>query len=148
MKHTLIFETEIGCSVETLFEFHSNTNNLPLITPPGISVEIIQVESPLNEGNIAVLKIKKGWLGFTWELVFEKVKSPILIVDKAVKSPFSHFRHEHHFIRLNSSRSVLRDVVEFSLPLEPLTTPAAWFVKQDMKRMFAHRHTVTCQLLE
>ena len=34
MKHTLIFETPLACSVKTLFDFHADTNNLPLITPP------------------------------------------------------------------------------------------------------------------
>ena len=73
MKHTLIFETPIPCSVKTLFDFHADTNNLPLITPKDTSVEILKLETPLKEGNEAVLRIKKGWLSFVWELTFEKV---------------------------------------------------------------------------
>jgi len=143
MKHTLIFETTMPCSVKTLFEFHADTKNLPLITPKDTSVEIIKIETPLRQGNEAVLRIKKGWFAFTWELTFEKVDYPNLIVDAATRSPFKFFRHEHHFIEVNGSHSILRDVVTFSLPFEPLSSIAVWFVKRDMKKMFAYRHQKT-----
>lgn len=143
MKHILTFETPLLCSVKTLFDFHADTNNLPLITPKDTSVKILKLKTPLKEGNEAVLRIKKGWLAFTWELTFEKVEYPSLIVDVATRSPFKLFRHEHHFIELNGTHSILRDVVTFSLPLELLSAIAVWFVKKDMEKMFAYRHAQT-----
>jgi ligand-binding SRPBCC domain-containing protein len=88
MKQTLISETLLACSVERLFGFHADTNNLPLITPADTRVEILKLETPLTQGNTAVLRIKKGWLSFVWELRFEKVEYPYLIVDVATRSPF------------------------------------------------------------
>lgn len=143
MEHILEFESKIDCSVEKLFEFHSDTNNLPLITPPGTTVDIIKLDKELQEGNVAVLKIKKGLLSFVWELIFEKVVYPNLIVDVATRSPFKAFRHEHHFIKVNDTQSILRDKVTFSLPLEPLSILAVWFVKKDMQKMFTYRHQKT-----
>lgn len=143
MKHTLTFETQLSCNVKTLFDFHADTNNLPLITPKDTSVQILKLKTPLKEGNEAVLRIKKGWLAFTWELTFEKVEPPYLIVDVATRSPFKLFRHEHQFIEVNDKESILRDEVTFSLPFEPLSTVAVWFVKQDMQKMFAYRHAQT-----
>lgn len=143
MKHTLIFETHMPCNVKTLFNFHADTNNLPLITPKDTSVKILKLDTPLKEGNEAVLRIKKGWLAFTWELTFEKVDYPHLIVDVATRSPFKTFRHEHHFIEVNGGHSILRDEVTFSLPFEPFSAIAVWFVKRDMHKMFAYRHAQT-----
>lgn len=143
MKHTLTFVTQLPCSVKTLFDFHADTNNLPLITPKDTSVEILKLDSPLQEGNEAVLRIKKGWLAFTWELTFEKVDPPFLIVDVATRSPFKTFRHEHHFIEVNGGQSILRDEVTFSLPFEPLSAMAVWFVKKDLQKMFTYRHDQT-----
>lgn len=143
MKHTLIFETPISCSVKTLFDFHADTKNLPLITPPNTTVEILKLETPLKEGNEAVLQIKKGWFSFVWELTFEKVNYPNLIIDAAIRSPFKHFKHEHHFIEVNATQSILRDVITFTLPFEPLSSPAVWFVKRDMRQMFTYRHQKT-----
>ena len=143
MKHTLTFETQLSCNVKTLFDFHADTNKLPLITPKDTSVDILELETPIEKGNEAVLRIKKGWLDFTWELTFEKVEPPSLIVDVATRSPFKSFRHEHHFVEVNGEHSILRDEVIFSLPFEPLSTIAVWFVKRDMKKMFAYRHAQT-----
>lgn len=143
MKHTLIFETSIPCSVKTLFDFHADTNNLPLITPADTTVKIIKLEKELQEGNTAILKIKKGMLSFVWELIFEKVRYPNLIVDVATKSPFHSFKHEHHFIEVDDSKSMLRDVITFSLPLWPVSRVVLWFVKRDMHKMFAYRHQKT-----
>jgi len=143
MKHTLTLEIPLPCSVQTLFDFHADTNNLPLITPPDTTVKILKLEAPLKEGNDAKLRIKKGWLAFTWELTFEKVQSPHLIVDVATKSPFKSFRHEHQFVEVGKTNSILRDVVTFSLPFEPFSAIAVWFVKRDMEKMFAYRHAQT-----
>ncbi|WP_373031540.1 SRPBCC family protein [Sulfurovum sp.] len=143
MKHTLTFETPIPCSAKTLFDFHADTNNLSLITPNDTSVEILKLDTPLKQGNEAVLRIKKGWLSFVWELSFEKVIYPHLIVDVATRSPFKLFRHEHHFIEVDASHSILRDVVTFSLPFWPLSNLAVWFVRSDMQKMFAYRHQKT-----
>lgn len=143
MKHTLIFETPIPCSAKALFDFHADTNNLALITPKDTSVEILKLETPLKQGNEAVLRIKKGWLSFVWELTFEKVEYPYIIIDVATRSPFKLFRHEHRFIEVNATHSILRDVVTFSLPFEPLSSLAVWFVKRDMQKMFDYRHKKT-----
>jgi len=143
MKQTLVFETPLACSAQRLFEFHADTKNLPLITPSDTQVEILKLETPLKQDNLAVLRIKKGWLSFVWELRFESVEYPHLIVDVATRSPFKTFRHEHHFMKSDETHSILRDVVTFSLPFWPLSALAVWFIKRDMKKMFAFRHQKT-----
>lgn len=148
MKHTVEFETNIACSVQTLFAFHADTQNLPRITPPGTSVEILQLDEILKQGNIAKLKIKKGLFSFVWELVFETVDSPRLIVDVATRSPFKSFIHEHHFIEVNAGHSILRDKITFSLPFEPLSNVALWFIKRDIQKMFVFRHRQTKKLID
>ena len=147
MKHTLEFETIIECTPERLFAFHADTKNLPLITPPGTTVEILQLEETLKQGNEAVLKIKKGFFSFVWKLVFEKVEPPHLIVDVATQSPFKTFRHEHYFLRLDEFHTLLTDRVTFSLSFGVFNRPIVWFIKRDMKRMFNYRHQKTLEAI-
>ncbi len=147
MKHTLEFETIIECTAERLFEFHADTNNLSLITPKDTSVEILKLETPLKQGKEAVLKIKKGFFSFIWKLVFEKVEYPHLIVDVATQSPFKTFRHEHYFLLLDDTHTLLKDRVTFSLSFGFLNRPIAWFIKRDMKKMFEYRHKKTQELI-
>ena len=100
---TLIVESEIGCSVETLFAFHADPANLPLITPEAISVCIEQMPERLDKGSRAVLYIKRGLFRFRWHLRFDAVEAPCLIVDIAERSPFKSFRHEHRFVPVSKS---------------------------------------------
>lgn len=143
MKYTFEFETIIECTPERLFSFHADTKNLPLITPPGTKVEIVKLEENLKQGNEAILKIKKGFLSFVWKLVFEKVEYPHLIVDVATQSPFKTFRHEHYFLLLDETHTLLKDRVTFSLSFGFFNRPIAWFIKRDMKKMFEFRHLKT-----
>jgi ligand-binding SRPBCC domain-containing protein len=147
MKYTFEFETIIECTPEALFAFHADTKNLPLITPPDTKVEIVKLEETLKQGNEAILKIKKGFLSFVWKLVFEKVEYPYLIVDVATQSPFKSFRHEHYFLLIDDTHTLLKDRVRFSLSFGFLNRPIAWFIKRDMKKMFAYRHAQTLQHL-
>lgn len=150
MKNTIEFETIIECTPEALFAFHADTNNLPLITPPDTTVKIIKLDEGLKEGNVAVLKIKKGLLSFVWELVFEEVTYPNLIVDVATKSPFKSFRHEHHFLKIDETHTLLKDRVSFSLSSSfwIFNRLIAWFIKKDMKKMFKFRHEQTQRIIE
>lgn len=143
MKYTLIYETSLPCNVETLFNFHADTHNLTLITPKDTEVDIVKIETPLKKGNQVILKIKKGFLSFVWELTFEEVLYPHLIIDVATRSPFKMFRHEHHFIAIDEKHSILQDKITFSLPFWPLSVLAVPFVKRDMNQMFAYRHAQT-----
>ncbi len=145
---TLIFETKIACDVQSLFDFHADTDNLPRITPPGTKVDILEIDTPLEEYGEVRLLIKKGPIAFEWELFFERVDEPWMIVDVAKRSPFKSFRHEHRFIDVDGTHAILKDIVTFSLPLEPLSSPIAWFITYDMKKMFAYRHKKTKEFLE
>lgn len=145
MKHTVIYETLIHCNTKELFEFHADTNNLPLITPPDTKVDILEMQTPLKKGNRAKLKIRKWPLSFQWELVFEEVRYPELIVDVAIRSPFKTFRHEHRFVTVNGTHTILRDTVTFSLPFEPLSTLFVFWIKRDIEKMFAYRHAQTAK---
>lgn len=148
MSRTLQFETPIGCSVEALFAFHSDTQNLSAITPPGITVNIIELPAEPVSGSRAVLQIRRGLLGFRWELRFETIAPPNRIVDVALRSPFASFRHEHLFMSLQNDHSLLIDKVTFSLPLGWLGRRFEWLVARDLKTMFGYRHAKTAEILQ
>lgn len=148
MSRKLLFESEIGCSVESLYAFHTHTVNLPKITPPGISVQIEALPSKLEAGAEATLFIRRGLLGFRWKVLFEKVEPPCCIVDTALRSPFATFRHVHRFTALDEERSLLSDEVTFELPMGWLGHIAEPFVVSDIEKMFAFRHAQTRLLLE
>ena len=146
-KFTFKFESTIETSIEKLFTFHTNTNNLPKITPPWIKVSIVDLTLPLKEGSEISLDIKQYGLTNRWIMQIDKMKSFTSICDLAVKSPFKSFYHERKFESIDDKSSRLTDTITLELPLYPLSAIVIPFIKRDMDRMFAYRHEKTKEIL-
>ena len=145
--YEITIRTKIKCSVDDLFRFHQDTNNLPLITPQDMKVNIIELHSPMKEGNIVKLAIKKFGITQNWEVRIAKIEQN-LIKDIAIKSPFRYFEHDHIFESIDENYSFLIDNIKFRLPFEPFSKVAYPFVKADMLNMFTYRHAMTKKILE
>jgi len=144
----LSFSTEIEVDVQTLYDFHIDTNNLPKITPPWIKVKVVSLELPLHQGSEIELDISRFGIVQRWKMQIAELERPGLVCDKALKSPFASFIHYHRFEAINDTKSLLCDELSFSLPLYPLSLIALPFVKQDIRKMFDYRHQHTKTLLE
>jgi len=144
----LRFSSEIEADVQSLYDFHIDTNNLPKITPPWIKVQIISLELPLHQGSEIELAITRFGIAQRWKMQIAELEQPGLICDKALKSPFASFIHHHKFEAINGIKSLLHDELAFSLPLYPLSLIALPFIKRDIRKMFAYRHLQTKTLLE
>lgn len=144
----LKFNTEIGVDAQTLYEFHTNTDNLPKITPPWIKVAIVSLKLPIYQGREIELDITRFGLTQRWKMQVAQLKSSELLCDKALKSPFASFVHHHRFKAIGTSKSLLCDELEFSLPFHPLSLIVLPLVKRDIRRMFDYRHMKTKTLLE
>lgn len=141
-------ETQIDVPVETLFLFHQNPNNLPLITPKNIQVSLLKLPEPFEEKGIVVLNISKWGITQEWQVELNAVVYPTLIRDVALKSPFKHFVHDHIFKALTPTSSLLCDKISMSLPLAPLSNLILPFIKKDIINMFTYRHKTTKTILE
>jgi len=144
----LRFTTEIDVDVQSLYDFHIDTNNLPKITPPWIKVQIISLELPLHQGSELELDITRFGITQRWKMQIAELKKPELVCDQALKSPFSSFVHHHRFEAIHDTKSRLCDELELSLPFYPLSWIALPFIKRDIRKMFAYRHRQTKILLE
>lgn len=148
MSCEIVLETKIDVAVETLFEFHQNTKNLPLITPKNIDVALIKLPQTFEEKSIVVLDITKYGMTQRWEVELNSIVYPTLIRDVALKSPFKHFVHDHIFKALTPTSSMLCDKINITLPFEPLSHLILPFIKKDIIAMFTYRHCQTKKLLE
>lgn len=144
----LKFSTEIEVDLQTLYDFHIDTNNLPKITPPWIEVQIISLALPLHQGSEIELDITRFGMRQRWKMQIAELESPGLVCDKALKSPFASFVHHHRFEAIDDTKSLLSDELSFSLPFYPLSLIALPFIKQDIRKMFEYRHLHTKTLLE
>jgi len=145
---SISFECDVETSVEKLYEFHTDTNNLLLITPPWIATDIVSLELPLHEGSEIELDITRFGLTQRWNMKIDTLQKPLLLRDKALKSPFSSFVHHHRFEAVTEKKSRMKDEITFALPLYPLSLIVMPFIKHDISKMFVYRHQQTKKILE
>lgn len=144
----LSFDCEIEASVARLYDFHIDTNNLPLITPPWIITDVISLDLPLKENSEIELDITRFNLTKRWKMKIEALQEPVLVCDRALQSPFASFIHYHRFEAITEVKSRLKDEIIFTLPLYPLSLIVVPFIKRDISKMFSYRHQQTKTLLE
>lgn len=147
-KFTFTYQTNINTTAEELYKFHTDTRNLPKITPPWIQVNIVNLSLPLEEKSEILLDIKQHGLTLRWQMSVDKLLYPLSVCDKAIKSPFKTFYHERMFEEVDDHNTLFKDVITLSLPLYPLSLIALPLIKRDMNRMFDYRHQQTKRLLE
>ncbi len=143
----LIQTSLIKCDLEDLFNFHRDSNNITKITPKNIKVKLLIDDTQTYEGKIVKLKTTKFFIPTFWEVKIEKLQSPNLLVDLAVKSPFKYWKHQHIFTK-KGNMCELRDEIEFELPFGFLGKIVEPFIELDIKNMFEYRHKKTKELLE
>jgi ligand-binding SRPBCC domain-containing protein len=139
----------INAPAEKVFDFHTDTKNLPLIMPRWFKTEVISEE---GEGKGKTIDIKMKLFGFLtnkWLVRFDEYERPGRITDLVVSGPFKYFRHERTITPTADGRTELRDRLEYELPLGILGKAAdTLFMRRFVIKMFAYRQKRTKELLE
>ena len=137
----------INCDIQELFDFHLDMKNLKAITPKNTSVELMNKDFIPHIGGIAQIRTVKNFIPTTWEVEVKKLKSPNLLVDLALKSPFKFWEHSHIFTQ-KGTLCELKDVVKYQLPLGIIGEIFDFFIQKELKDMFDFRHKTTEAILE
>lgn len=141
--HTLNYSCVLDASQEAVCNFHTDTHNLPLITPPWIDVTIVHMDTPMVENSHVILDIKRYGLTTRWNMQIEKLSCPDTVIDLMISGPFAFFRHERRFIGLGEDQTRMDETLSFCLPLGWIGNLIAPLIKKDMDTMFAYRHNAT-----
>ena len=149
MSHRIYEKTSlIECSIEELFEFHLDLNNLQAITPKDTKVSLAGELFTPKEGDILRLKTVKNFIPIDWDVLIQKVQKPNILVDLALKSPFSFWEHSHIFTQKENGMCELKDVVEYKAPFGFVGVLFDFFVRYELEKMFTYRHEITKKILE
>lgn len=95
----VIFErsVEIPASAGELFHFHENPRNISKIAPASLKIEAVDCEETARPGGIFRLRARQFGLPIRWTGKWEAVEQPRLLLDVALDSPFTVWRHSHIF---------------------------------------------------
>jgi ligand-binding SRPBCC domain-containing protein len=138
-------ESRLDAPPQAVFAFHESPDALTALIPPWETMRVAESSGSLRPGSRVVLRGRvMGIIPVRWVAVHTEYDPPHLFADVQESGPFARWIHRHHFLDDGRGGTILRDEVDYELPLAPLGRwLAGWFVRRTLDRMFEFRHDVT-----
>jgi len=127
--------------ISKAWDFFSNPNNLPLITPPSLKLNITsELPDKMYTGMIITYTVAPLLnIPMTWVTEITHVEEPNFFVDEQRFGPYKFWHHEHRF-KVIEGGAEITDLVHYALPLDPLSRIAnSLIVKKQLDEIFDFR---------
>lgn len=106
--------------IADVFAMFENPYNLAILTPPWLNFRVTsKAKVEMRPG--AEIEYRFQWLGLPmhWKTRISSYAPPSAFVDEALRSPYVFWHHLHTFEPVEGG-TLVRDVVDYQLPLGPL----------------------------
>lgn len=132
--------TWIPSPIEKVFEFFASEKNLETMTPSELNFHVLNKSTAqIMKGTLIDYKLKIHGLPVKWQTLITDWTPPHRFADQQLKGPYSYWHHVHTFEKL-AGGTLMKDVVEYSLPLGGLGRLAGGcFVRRDIENIFSFR---------
>ena len=148
---------QVDAPFDAVWDFHSTEQGLIALTPDWMHLVVESVRGPDGESDPAELeagsRIEASMRPFgvgprqTWISVItdrERSEGAGYFCDEMEEGPFPEWHHTHAFYA-DGEATIIRDTVEYELPVVGRLGSLAWV---GFEPMFRHRHRRTKELLE
>jgi ligand-binding SRPBCC domain-containing protein len=145
LKVKFIKESLIKAPPERVFAFHLLPDALERLVPPWEKVRVIQKADISRIGSRAIIETTVFAL-FHVRWVAEHVlyDPPREFEDVQIAGPFKGWRHRHIVRPHAEEGAILRDEIEYELPLGVVAAVFAPFlIERRLEKLFNYRHEVT-----
>lgn len=138
-------EIKVGVSQEMLFNWHESPGAFERLTPFWEKVQIKTQNGGIKNGDEVKVKVNVlGPITLDWHLRHQDYIEGQQFVDKQVSGMFDYWKHSHVMCKTDHENSVLRDSIEYKLPLGFIGDLFGQnFVISKLNRLFKFRHKVT-----
>jgi ligand-binding SRPBCC domain-containing protein len=144
MRHLLERKQFLPIPVDEAWRFFSDPRNLAAITPPELGFVIHGDTGEKTYAGQRITYTVKPLLGIPvkWITLIEDVQEPHAFVDTQLKGPYKYWHHRHTFKAVDGG-TLMKDRVEYELPLGPLgDLMHRLVVKDKVRSIFDHRYKV------
>lgn len=142
MKIYTLKRTEfLPVSIETAWDFFSNPNNLPKITPPELNLRMTsEAEEKIYPGMIITYTVTPiPFFTSAWTTEITQVDPPHYFVDEQRFGPYKFWHHKHFFAQ-DGEQTQVRDLIHYSLPFDPIGRLAnPLLVNKKLDSIFSYR---------
>lgn len=138
----------INVNKEKIFNFHLDTTNISVISPPFPKVLKVEMsEKPLKKGSKVSLEIDFLLFRQNWLIKISELVPGTLITDLQETGPFKFWEHNHRFTSEDGA-VVMMDEIRFLPPFGIFGWLALPFVYLQLYLMFSDRHRRTKKYFE
>ena len=140
-------ETFLPATINEVFAFFANAENLERITPPELAFQIL-TPTPIvmGEGTVIDYRLRLFGVPFRWRTGITSWQPNNRFIDEQVQGPYSKWTHVHSFSG-NAEGTHMTDRVEYRLPLQPAGIIALPLVRRQLDHIFRYRAGAIQQLL-
>jgi Uncharacterized conserved protein len=145
MKHHLHYEQFLEASMEEVWNFFSNANNLETLTPPKMKMNVrTKLANPIVYKDMRIAYTVAPLFGIPvfWETKIIEVEVHSYFIDIQRRGPFKSWKHTHTFIQQENG-VMMNDDIEYELPLGKL---GDFFhqplVLKNLKELFVYRQQI------
>jgi ligand-binding SRPBCC domain-containing protein len=141
--HKLVRKQLIKKPISEVWDFFSNPQNLPVITPRYMNFRVTSetTNTHIYAGQIISYKVSP-LLGIPlfWMTEITQVAEQRMFIDEQKRGPYSMWHHQHHFAAQDGG-TMMTDIVHYQLPFYFLGDLAHHlFVKKQLDNIFEYRH--------
>lgn len=144
-----VLETRVEIARPRLevFDFFSRAENLGRITPPELAFRILTpLPVEMREGARIDYRIGLFGVPMTWKTLITAWEPPHRFADLQMQGPYAYWHHTHTFEE-TATGTLMRDHVEYRLPLAPLGNVALPLIRLQLARIFAYREGAIRRML-
>lgn len=138
--HRLERVQRIDWPLDEVFEFFAAARNLERLTPPWLRFEVLTPEPvEIRVGTVIDYRLRVHGIPLRWRSQIEEWDPGRSFIDRQIRGPYGLWHHRHTFAADGQS-TIVRDRVDYGLPLGPLGEAARrLFVGRDLERIFDYR---------
>ena len=147
--YSLYSKQRIPASLEKVWSFFSDANNLLNVTPPHLNLKVTNkvFGEHVYAGQVMTYKVRPV-LNFplSWMTEITHVEPLKYFVDEQRKGPYKLWHHQHHFREIEGGVEMI-DIVHYRLPFGPLGVIAnSFIVKSELQKIFSYRYQKIIEL--
>jgi len=149
MKRELKFSAQLSVKAETAYAWHEHDSAFNRLSPPWDQARMLSTDG-IRDGGRARIPLSTPLGKVLWLAEHFSVQPGVSFSDRQISGPFAFWQHTHSFEPSSTSSScILHDVVQYELPLSPLSDIfAGYFVRAKLSAMFRYRHSTLRNDLE
>ncbi|WP_121353407.1 SRPBCC family protein [Flavisolibacter nicotianae] len=147
--YVLYSRQHVPASLDAVWTFFSDANNLLAVTPPGLNLKVTNevYGKTVYAGQVMTYTVKP-LLGIplAWMTEITHVVEKKYFVDEQRKGPYTLWHHQHHFNAVDGGVE-MTDLVHYRLPFGPLGSLVhSLVVKKELEKIFTYRYQKIVEL--